>query len=158
MRRWLVIPVLFVVCPAWAVWEQVAADERIYLFADRQTIQKQEGHLVRMSHLVDHKAHYPGEGLTFQSARVEAVYDCRENRFQELSASFHPYRLGEGGALKSSAGAGDWQKIPKGSGVELLADIACQREKAAKDRAKNKSKGTPPGGAAITPASPSNLR
>lgn len=95
-----------------AGWEQVGADDKAYIFADRTTIQK-EGTQATMRHLLDFKLRPPENGTNYQSVNIEVRYDCKANRFQDLSASFHPYRMGEGKVLYSVTVPGEWQPIPR---------------------------------------------
>lgn len=43
--------------------------------------------------------------------------------------ALHPYRMGEGDALKTYARSEDWQPIPDGSAAALLAEVACSDKK-----------------------------
>lgn len=127
MRRTCLPALLMVACGcAVAGWEAVGTSEQGYLFVDRDSIRK-EGDTVRMADLIDYKERQAQDGSTYQSVRVEVEYDCKGKRFRNLSATLHPYRMGEGDALKTYSQPEDWQPVPAGSGAALLAAIACNK-------------------------------
>ena len=112
--------------PAAARWELVGEGEAIYIFADRDTLRR-DGTLAQMQHLLDYKEHQPEGVKPYQSWRVDAEYDCAAFRYRELTATFHPHRLGEGSAVSTMRYPGNWQAIPPATGLDRLARIACDR-------------------------------
>ena len=114
------------VLPAAARWEMIGEGETIYIFADRDNINR-DGTLARMQHLLDYKEHQSEGVKPYQSWRVDAEYDCAAFRYRELSATFHPHRLGEGSAVSATHYPGNWQPIPPATGLDRLGRIACDR-------------------------------
>lgn len=117
---------------ALARWEQLGAGDTVYLFADRDSIRR-DGTLVRMQHMLDYKEHQSEGVAPYQSWRVDAEYDCEAYRYRELSATFHPYRLGEGPAVSRTNYPGTWQAIPPDTGLDRLGRMACDRPAADKE-------------------------
>lgn len=125
--------------PALADWQLVGTNGAGYLFADRGTINK-EGNRARMTNLIDFRERQYENEYFFQSISVEVEYDCKEDQFRELSLIRHVYRMGDGVATPLPSPAGTWEPIPPGSGMRLLADVACGKAKKTKtDKKKDKN-------------------
>ena len=107
-----------------ADWKSVGSNDSNYLFADIASIRK-DGSKVKMLDMIDFKTRQLENDKFYQSSMAEAEYDCKENRYRNLSVTLYPFRRGGGDAISAVTNPSEWQPIPSGSGVEMLGNIAC---------------------------------
>lgn len=119
-----------------ADWQLVGTSATSDLYADRSSIRKEDNR-VGMVDLIDFRERQFENERFFQSVSVEVEYDCKENRFRELSLTRHAYRMGDGETTPLAAPPATWEPIPPGSGTRLLADVACGKAQKVKAHKKN---------------------
>ena len=118
----LLAPLLLVTGSAWAEWVLVAEGNTANLYIDPSTIRK-DGNLVKVWKISDLKQRHKDGEL---SRRVRAEYDCKQERFKLLSASFHSGAMASGTTLTTQIGSGQWEDIPPKTVGETVLKIVCE--------------------------------
>lgn len=109
--------------PAWAEWVNVGATEDATFYLDPVTIRK-DGDLRGVSVGQDMKQQgKDGE----MSGRGSYVFDCKDERFRVLSASWHSEPMGGGKILSSESDPGDWNPIAPGTANKAMFNFVCAR-------------------------------
>ena len=117
------LALLLVTGSAWAAWEEVAASDSIDYYFDPASIRK-DGNLVRVWEIQNLKQRAKNGEL---SRRVRVEYDCKQERFRNLSFSNHSEAMASGTNLISGIPNGPWNDIPPSTTVEIMLKIVCAK-------------------------------
>ncbi len=129
MKRLLVVFALLLTfsSSAWAEWVAIDVGGSSILYADPNTIRK-NGSMVKMWHLSDYvnaQVHH-SSGKTYFSEKMQAEYDCQDERTRFLVASWHFGKMGGGDVTNSHGGPpSQWSPVSPESMGESLWKFAC---------------------------------
>jgi hypothetical protein len=125
MRQAILIMLLAVVSgSAAAEWAVVVRTDISTAYVDSATIRRQ-GNKVKILSLIDFRASRPISGNAYWSRKEQYEFDCKEERSQMLSTTFHAGHMGEGDVIATTDGSGNGQSISPGSIAESLWQFAC---------------------------------
>ena len=115
---------MMLVGSAWAEWVMVDVNENIQYFYDPTTIRK-EGQIRRVWRLQN--LMQPGKDGE-RSRRMRLEYDCKNERHNVLSFSYHSEHFANGKELSSEKGLpASWADIPPGTVGETMLKIVCSK-------------------------------
>jgi hypothetical protein len=108
-----------------AEWVRVDGNDSLDSYADPATIRR-SGNKVTMWDLLDYKtAQVSSTSARYLSAKVQAEYDCKEERVRQLFYSFHSGNKESGGIVYTSNKPFDWESLSPASIGETLWKVAC---------------------------------
>jgi hypothetical protein len=124
MKKLFLICLMMLAGSAWAEWVMFEVNENYQFFYDPATIRK-EGQIRRVWRLQN--LMQPGkEGEMSRRMRLE--YDCKSERHNLLSYSYHSEPLARGKELHREAGLpASWADIPPGTVGETMLKIVCAK-------------------------------
>ena len=109
---------------AWAKWEKVSENDYGDFYIDPETIRK-DGSLVRVWE-IQNLIQRDKDGEL--SVRMRVEYDCKQERYRNLSFSTHSEAMASGRILMNSGGGNfPWRDTPPGSPSETNLKIVCAK-------------------------------
>lgn len=120
MKRLFVLSSL-VCLQAHAMWVTVTQNEVATVFVDSASIVK-IGQNKRIWVVYDLKE---VDGSGQMSVKSYMEYDCAEFKYKTISATSHPYKMGNGPVLKSLPVPEDWKPISQDAMSRQLYSFAC---------------------------------
>lgn len=109
--------------PAWAEWVGVGVLDGggVTVYIDPSSIRK-EGYFRKAWLLHDYKQKDSGGVM---SRRGLFEYDCKDERFRNLTHSSHLEPMAKGAALFSDSNPGKWDYIPPDSSAATIIKFVC---------------------------------
>ena len=130
MKRLLLITLLVLSSgPAYAEWVLVTtgAESETAVYTDPDTIRR-KGELVKMWELYDLKTVKTVVGTSYLSIKVQAQYDCADERKRRLSSTAFAGNMATGDISLIDDEVQKWRLVPPGSVVEALWAFACSKQ------------------------------
>jgi hypothetical protein len=111
---------------AMAAWVAVSQDAQWIQYADPAT-RLNIGGTTTMWDLTDYRQPREiGNGSRYLSRKAQYEYDCSNPRTRRLYSTFFAGNMGQGEALGSSSGGGDWVPVAPGTTYQYLWEDACK--------------------------------
>ena len=127
--RWLLLCLLATasgsVAAAWTLLGNTDGGADIHI--DRATLSK-SGHTVKVWIMEDYKAPRTFSGKTFQSAKLQHEYDCKDPQRRTLQSTLHSAQKGNGTLVHSGSAPTAWRPINAGTVAETLWKMACGKK------------------------------
>jgi hypothetical protein len=114
--------------PAYAEWVQFdKTKDRMTTYVDPDSIRR-KGDLVKMWYLTNYSAIRGRGGNSYLSTKIQAEYDCTEERFRILAGMQFSGNMGSGESVNTESGEGNWEPVPPASMAQRLWKVACGKE------------------------------
>jgi hypothetical protein len=128
MRKTILLVLLVVLgSNAAAEWSPVTRNDNLIAYVDLATIRKARN-TVTMWSLYDYRtAQQDGfnSGIKYLSSKAQHEFDCKKERARILYFSLYSGNIGAGKVVFSESDPAKWQRIPLGSMIETLWEVAC---------------------------------
>ena len=111
-----------------ADWVQVYEGETSDAYAAPITIRKL-GTTVTMWDLIDLKQPEMFDGLSFQSIKSLAEYDCAKVRSRLLAVYHYSLPMGTGTVVLSEPNPSDWEPVMPGTRGVIMWNVVCSKTK-----------------------------
>jgi hypothetical protein len=114
--------------PASAEWV-VLGDNKAGMteYVNPDTIRR-NGNLVKMWYLTNYGNIRGRDGNSYLSNKIQAEYDCTEERFRILAVTQFSGNMGSGESVNTESGEGTWEPVAPESFAESLWKYACGKE------------------------------
>ena len=113
------------VAAAWSLLGNTDGGADIYI--DRATLSK-SGHTVKVWIMEDYKGPRTFSGKTFQSAKLQHEYDCKDPQRRTLQSTLHSAQKGNGTVVQTGSQPTAWRPINAGTVAETLWKMACGKK------------------------------
>ena len=94
------------------------------LYIDRATSSK-SGHLVKVWVMEDYKGPRTFSGKTFQSAKLQHEYDCKDRQRRTVQSTLHSAQKGNGTVVHTGSTPTAWRPITPDTVAETMWKVAC---------------------------------
>jgi len=123
---WLLATASGGVAAAWSVLGNTEGGADIYI--DRATLSR-SGHTVKVWIMEDYKGGpRTFSGKTFQSAKLQHEYDCKDPQRRTLQSTLHSAAKGNGTVVHTGSQPTAWRPINAGTVAETLWKMACGKK------------------------------
>ena len=114
---------------AYAEWVRVVTNAvlTVVVYVDPDTI-RHKGDIVRWWELWDFKDVINEGGVSYLSARIQAEYDCGEERGRMLAFLDYSGNMGNGEIVRSNFYDTKWEPIVPGSNGQAMWSAACSKK------------------------------
>ena len=122
---WLLAATSGSVAAAWPLLGSTEGAADIYI--DRATISK-SGHTVKMWIMEDYKGPRTFSGKTFQSAKLQQEYDCKDGQRRTVQSTLHSAQKGNGTVVHTGSQPTAWRPITADTVAETMWKMACGKK------------------------------
>ena len=122
---WLLATASGGVAAAWSLLGNTESGSDIYI--DRATLSK-SGHTVKVWIMEDYKGPRTFSGKTFQSAKLQREYDCKDRQQRTLQSTLHSAQKGNGAVVHTGSQPTAWRAIAADTVAETLWKMACGKK------------------------------
>ena len=128
-NRWLAFWLLATasggVAAAWSLLGNTEGGADIYI--DRATLSK-SGHIVKVWIMEDYKGPRTFSGKTFQSAKLQHEYDCKDRQRRTVQSTLHSAQKGNGAVVQTGSQPTAWRPITANTVAETMWKMACGKK------------------------------
>ena len=110
-----------------AAWTAVGETDNYITYVDLATINK-SGNMVKMWTLMDFKDQQTLVEGSYQSAKIQYEFKCKEEQRRYLTFSWFFGKMGKGEVVYTNSDVGEWRPIGPDSVDETLWEYACIKE------------------------------
>jgi hypothetical protein len=124
----LIILLLLSSVPAHAEWVAIGTTDNATVYADPDTIRR-KGNLVAMWQLYDYKTVQTVAGNSHLSSKLQAQYDCLEERDRRLASTWFSGNMGNGNVVFfNNSDEGKWSPVAPQTVGNVLWKVACAKK------------------------------
>lgn len=129
MRKTILIVLMVVVSgPAAAKWIEFGRSTKAVSYFNPAAIRR-SGHTVKMWVLSDYATtQRTASGTMYSSVKAQYEYDCKDQRFRSLFASFYLGKMGVGENVLSLGNTTEWEPLVPDSVSALAWESACAKK------------------------------
>jgi len=123
---WFLITLLVLsTAPAYAEWVKIGESQGgSTVYVDPDTVRR-NGELVKMWYLTNYSAIHGRGDNSYLSTKIQAEYDCTEERFRILAVTQFSGNMGSGESVHTESDEGNWEPVSPKSTAQALWKYAC---------------------------------